>query len=166
MDAVAERAEIGVATLYTYFGNKENLFAELARKDMTELKDEAERALEDLPADPVLAVIELLTIYDKVRNYISKDVIRDFSIGTKLDGPLRDAARWMDEWKVHQIVVALDRAQEEGRIASTLPTRDAAEIVNELFNHYYDRQHTSESDRKAFNKLKSRIALLFQNWVN
>ena len=64
MDAIAERAEIGVATVYTYFGNKENLFADLARRDMSELRDEAEVALNVISADPADAVMELLTIYD------------------------------------------------------------------------------------------------------
>lgn len=164
MDAIADRAEVGVATVYTYFGNKETLFAELARKDMSELQAEGAQSLRDLPEDPVEAVIELLIIYDKVHDFISYEVIRDFMIGAKIDGPLRETARWMDEWKVEQIKQALDHAQREGRLAPELPTRDAAEIINELFDRYYERDTSLESARKAFRRLKRWIAVLFDDW--
>ncbi len=165
MDAIAERAEIGVATVYTYFGNKERLFATLARSDMTELRDEGAAALKDVSEKPADAVIELLTIYDKVHNYVSSTVIDEFSLGSNVDGPLREAARWMDEWKVKQITTALNQIQHNGHLAPTLPTREAAEIVNELFNQYYQHHHATGSPKKAFNNLARRVKLLFENWV-
>jgi len=165
MDAIAEQAEIGVATVYTYFGNKETLFSELARWDMTELREEAAEALKTISGDPAEAVMELLTIYDKVRNYISSNVISDFTIGSKIVGPLRDTARWMDGWRVEQIASALNQIQKDGNLAQTLPTIEAAEIVNELFNQYYQRYHSVEEPKKAFNQLERRIRLLFVNWA-
>ena len=66
MEAIAERAEVGVATVYTYFANKEGVFAELARMDMSELKAEGEAVLEDLPADPAAAEQALSSIADAV----------------------------------------------------------------------------------------------------
>ena len=165
IDAIADRAEIGVATVYTYFGNKEGLFAELARKDMTELRDEGAEALQTISENPADAVIELLTIYDKVHNYISSTAIDEFSIGSKVDGPLREAARWMDEWKVGQLTTALNQIQKNGGLAQTLPTREAAGIVNELFNQYYQHHHATGSPKKAFNNLTRRVRLLFENWV-
>jgi AcrR family transcriptional regulator len=164
LDAIAEHAEVGVATVYTYFGSKEGVFAALARRDMSELKAEGARLLENLPEDPVAAVVELLTIYDKVHNFVSHDVIRDFNIGAKIGGPLREAARWLDDWKVTQIKQALDQAQREERLAPGLPTQDAAEIINDLFNRYYEREGSLKSAEKAFSKLKGWITLLFDNW--
>ena len=165
MDAIAQRAEIGVATVYTYFGNKENLFADLARRDMTELRDEASEVLGKISDDPGDAVMELLNVYDKVRNYITSNVINDFTIGSKIVGPLRDTARWMDGWKVQQIGSALTLAQDKGNLSPKLPTIEAAEIVNELFNQYYQRYQSLESPKKAFNQLERRVRLLFVNWV-
>jgi AcrR family transcriptional regulator len=165
MDAIAQRAEIGVATVYTYFGNKESLFADLARRDMTELRDEASEVLGKISDDPGDAVMELLNVYDKVRNYITSNVINDFTIGSKIVGPLRDTARWMDGWKVQQIGSALELAQEKGNLSSKLPAIEAAEIVNELFNQYYQRYQSLESPKKAFDQLERRVRLLFVNWV-
>lgn len=164
MDAVAEGAEVGVATVYTYFGNKETLFAELARRDMSLLEEEGARALRDLPEDPVEAVTELLTIYDKVHDFISYEVIRDFMTGAKADGPIREAARWMDKWKVEQIEQALDDAQRNGRLAPKLSTRDVARIISELSNRYYEGGRQPEPTRQAFLNLKRWVALLFDDW--
>jgi len=164
MDAIAEGAEVGVATVYTYFGNKETLFAELAKRDMSLLEEEGARALRDLPEDPVEAVTELLTIYDKVHDFISYEVIHDFMTGAKADGPIREAARWMDKWKVEQIEQALDDAQRNGRLAPKLSTRDVARIISELSNRYYEGGRSPEPARQAFLDLKRWVALLFDDW--
>jgi AcrR family transcriptional regulator len=164
MDAVAEGAEVGVATVYTYFGNKETLFAELARRDMSLLEEEGARALRDLPEDPVGAVVELLTIYDKVHDFISYEVIRDFMSSAKADGPIRETARWMDKWKVAQLEQALDEAQRNGRLAQKLSTQDVARIISELANRYYEAARPPESARQAFLNLKRWVAILFDDW--
>lgn len=164
MDAIAERAEVGVATVYNYFGNKETLFAELARRDMSLLQAEGAEALQHLPEDPIEAVIGLVAIYDKVHDFISFEVIRDFQIESKMGGPLRDTGRWMEEWKVDQLEQALEHAQGEGRLAPKLATRDAAEVINELSNRYFERHTSPDSTRKAFQKLERWIAVLFDNW--
>ena len=164
MDAIADGAEVGVATVYTYFGNKETLFAELARRDMSLLKAEGAEALRSLPEDPMEAVVGLLAIYDKVHDFVSYNVIRDFMIATKTDGPLRETGRWMDEWKVEQLQQALDHSQGEGRIAPKLATHDAAEVINELSNRYYEHDTSRGSTRKSFQKLERWVAVLFDDW--
>ena len=164
MDAIADGAEVGVATVYNYFGNKETLFAELARRDMSLLQAEGAKAVQDLPEDPLQAVMELLAIYDKVHDFISYEVIRDFMAGVKIDGPIRETGRWLDEWKVEQIEQTLDHAQRAGRIAPGLATQDAAEVINELCNRHYERDTSPESTRKAFRKLERWVAVLFADW--
>jgi AcrR family transcriptional regulator len=164
MEAIADGAEVGVATVYTYFGNKETLFAELARRDVSLLEAEGAEALRDLPEDPAEAVIGLLGIYDKVHDFVSYEVIRDFMIGAKLDGPVRETAKWMEEWKVEQLKQALDQAQRDGRLAPKLATEDAARIISELSTRYYERDTSPESARRAFAKLKRWIALMFDDW--
>ena len=164
MDAIADGAEVGVATVYTYFGNKETLFAELARRDMSLLQAEGAEALQNLPEDPIEAVIGLVTIYDKVHDFITFEVIRDFQIGSRTQGPLRDVGQWMEEWKVDQLEQALEHARGEGRLASKLATRDAAEVINELSNRYFERHTSPDSTRKAFQKMERWIAVLFDDW--
>jgi hypothetical protein len=106
----------------------------------------------------------LIVIYDKVHDFISYEVIRDFMIGAKLDGPLREVAKWLDEWKVAQLKQALDHAQRRGCLAPKLATQDAAQIINELANRHYERDTSPASVREALEKLKRQVALIFDDW--
>ncbi len=164
MDAIADRAGVGVATVYTYFNNKEGVFAALARMDMSELRNQGEEALKDLPADPVDAVLALIDIYARVHEYISYEVISDFTIGARTQGPLRQVAHWINEWRTDQLTRALGAAQKAGRLSPKLPVRDAAQIICDLLDRYYDRATSEESDRAARSTLKRCVGLLFDDW--
>jgi len=164
MDAIAERAGVGVATVYTYFATKEGVFAELARMDMSALKAEAEATLEREIDDPVEAVLRLLNVYVKVREFISYEVIRDFSIGARNQGPIRDVAVWVHDWQREQIETALRQAQRAGHLAPGLAVDDAALIICDLLDRYYERARSEESDRRALETLTRCVVLLFTNW--
>ncbi len=164
MDAIAERAGVGVATVYTYFTNKEGVFAELARMDMSELKAQGEAALESLPADPVEAVQGLLAVYVRVHDYISYEVIRDFYSGARSEGPIRSVALWISDWQRDQLTLALKTGQQAGAVSDQLPAREAAQIICDLLDRYYERARSADSDRRAYSRLKRWVALLFDDW--
>ena len=164
MDAIAERAEVGVATVHTYFTTKEGVFAELARMDMSELKCEGEALLEQLPEDPVEAVQALLDIYFKVQNYISFDVMRDFAAESKKSGPMRDVAVWINHWQSAQVTEALARGRESGTISESLPLEELAYIIIDLLIRSYDRITSGEDSELESRKLKVRVRLLFADW--
>ena len=164
MDAIAERADVGVATVYTYFGNKEGVFAELARMDMSELQAEGEAALMSLPEDPVAAVLHLIGIYKRVHDYISYEVIREFTLGARKKGQIREVAHWVREWQADQLARVLEQRKAAGSIAGSLATEEAAQIICDLLEKYYDRAATDEQERKAFESLKKRVTLIFDTW--
>jgi AcrR family transcriptional regulator len=164
MDAIAERAGVGVATVYTYFATKEGVFAELARMDMSELKAEAEATLEPGIDDPVDAVITLLNVYVKVHEYISYEVIRDFSISARTQGPIRDVAVWVHDWQREHIETVLRQAQRAGSLAPRLAVRDAALIICDLLDRYYERARSQETHHRALETLTRCVALLFTDW--
>ncbi len=164
MDAVAERAGVGVATVYTYFKNKEGVFAELARMDMSELQAEGEAALGALPEDPLLAVQQLLGVYKRVHDYISYEVIRAFSMGAREKGRIREVAYWIRDWQADQLTRTLSARQAAGLVAPSLPTAAAAQLICDLLEKYYDRAVTDAQECKAFANLNNQVALLFDNW--
>jgi AcrR family transcriptional regulator len=164
MDAIAERAGVGVATVYTYFTSKEGVFAELARMDMAELRDAGDEALKTLPADPVEAILRLLDIYSRAHDYVSYEVIRDFTVGARTNGPLREVARWITEWELKQLAAAMEKAQRAGALSPTLPVRDAAQIICDLLDRYYERATSEENDRRALGTLRRSVKLLFTDW--
>jgi AcrR family transcriptional regulator len=164
MDAIAEQADVGVATVYTYFGSKEGVFAELARMDMSELEAEGEAALESLPEEPVAAVLCLLGIYKRVHDYISYEVIRDFTLSARKKGRIREVAVWVRDWQVDQLARALEQRKPAGLISPSLDSPEAAQLICDLLEKYYDRAATDEQERKAFESLKRRVSLAFESW--
>ena len=164
LDAIAERAEVGVATVHTYFTTKEGLFAELARMDMSELKWEGEALLEQLPEDPVEGIQALLNIYFKVQNYISFDVMRDFVAESKKTGPMREVAVWINHWQAAQVTEVLDRGKATGAISESLPLEELTYIIIDLLIRSYDRITSGEDSKTEQIKLNQRVQLLFADW--
>ncbi len=164
MDAIAEQANVGVATVHTYFSTKERLFAELARMDMSELKQEGEALLAHLPTDPVAAVHALLDVYIKVQNYISFDVVRDFVAGSRKPGPMREVASWIAHWQRDLLTSALAQARAAGTVSESLPLDDMSWIILDLLHRFFDRVTSGEESDLEYKKLKQRTALLFADW--
>ncbi len=164
MDAIAEEAGVGVATVHTYFTTKEGLFAELARMDMSELKQEGEELLAHLPRDPVAAVHALLDVYVKVQNYISFDVVQDFVTGSKKPGPMREVAVWINHWQSDLLTSALKQGQASGTISRSLPLQELSWIIIELMIRFFDRVMSGEDSKREYKKLKQRVELLFADW--
>jgi AcrR family transcriptional regulator len=164
MEAIAEQSDVGVATVYTYFKSKEGVFAELARMDMSELQAEGEAAMPSLPDDPVAAVLKLLRIYQRVHDYISYEVIREFTLGARTKGRIREVAVWVREWQVDQLQRALEQRKTASLVAQTLDTEEAAQVICDLLEKYYDRAATDEQERKALESLERRVSLIFEAW--
>jgi len=164
MEAIAERAQVGVATVYTYFGTKEGVFASLARMDCDELREEGESLLREPAGDPVAVVVGLLHVYSRVHEFISYELIRDFIVGANTAGPLRDAALWNEAWMIDQLAKALLASQAAGSLARDLPVRDAAHIVCDLLYRYYERAVSAESERAELEGLERSVTLLFRDW--
>ena len=165
MDAIAKQAGVGVATVHTYFSTKEGLFAELAKMDMGELKEEAEVLLQQLPADPLTAVHALLDVYVKVQNYISYDVMSDFVGGSKKPGPMREVAVWINHWQRNYLTNALQQGQSAGKVSSTLPIEEMSWIILDLLIRFFDRVTSGEDSKDEYAKLKQRVGLLFADWT-
>lgn len=166
MDAIAEQAGVGVATVHTYFSTKEGLFAELAKMDMSELKEEAEVLLRHLPEDPLASVHGLLDIYIKVQNYISYDVMSDFVGGSRKPGPMREVAVWINRWQRDYLTHALRHGQSVGKVSGTLPVEEMSWIIHDLLVRFFDRVTAGENSVDEYAKLRKRVGLLFANWTN
>ena len=165
MDEIADKAEFGVATVYTYFKSKEGVFAEMARDDMMEIKQEGEAILEDLPENPLSAVSELLSVYEKLFDYISYGVMDEFIIQAKSNGPLRTVALWITAWKQEQICSALQHCQQQGAILKGLDTHLASHVILDLYYRHNSRLTNSPEDEHDFTQLQRAIALVLEGWV-
>jgi len=165
MDAIADAALVGVATIYIYFENKEGLVSALIRKDVSELGKEAERLLKCLPDDPAESVISILDIYRKFENYVSYELMREFIIQAKSDGPVSEVIGWTHKIQVDGVKRALEHGQKNKTISSSLDTDLAAGIIVDLLDRYISRL-TSETGQSTDPEiLPNYIRILFQNWL-
>lgn len=164
MDAIAEQAEVGVATVHTYFSTKEGVFAELARMDMSGLKEEGEALIEQLPADPVEAVHALLDIYVKVQTLISFDVARDFVTGSKKPGPMREVASWITHWQLDQMTRVLEQGRDSNSVSMVLPLSELSLIIIDLMTRFFDRVTDGRNSELEYERFKQRVTLLFADW--
>lgn len=165
MDAIADAAVVGVATIYTYFESKEGLLAELYRKDMSEVRVEAEQLLKQLPEDPADGVIALLDTYEKALNYVSHKFMIEFVFQSKAKGPVRDAATWSLDWEVEQIKAVLESGQKTGNVAPALDVGTAAMIVIDLHYRHLGRiADESYTPTAGHRDVEKSMRVLFDSW--
>lgn len=165
MEDIADQAGFGVATLYTYFKTKEGVFAAMARVDMSELQEAGEQALQDPGDDPLEAIWGLLTIYNRVYDYISWGLMNEFIANTKTKGPLRETAVWVQKWQADQVSRVLLQGQARGRVSKELDTVLASEIIIDLLLRYNTRSNAAADVKPAFVRLKQAAALVLTGWL-
>jgi AcrR family transcriptional regulator len=164
IEAIAEAAEVGVATVYTYFESKEGLTAELIHKDIAEMLREVADLNESLPVDPPEAIILVLDILKDFNKYITRDLLREFIIQAKVDGPVSEALAWGHQAQIDAIAQILVRGKAAGKLAATLDEDLAAALIVDLMDRHMSRLTTASKPEKFSGQLAAFIRLLFQEW--
>ena len=139
MEAIAELAEVGIATVYNYFGSKGRLLADILRPDFDALHQQGAGVLSQPPEDPVSGILSLVDIYWRfLKNWEKKDVLLA-AIGPGLSAePVLDELTTDAETKVKQqlkdIIVAY---QKRKMVRSSIDVTDAATIIFYIFNQHF-----------------------------
>ena len=166
MVAIADAANVGVATIYTYFENKEGVVSALVYKDFSEVCEEVEDRLTCLPDNPVKAVSSLLEIYRKFDTYISYELMRAFLSQAKTKGPVRSAFDWSHNLQVSHVKTALEHAQQAGKICPALDVEAAAGIVIDLHDRHVDRMMIHADARHDYRQFEKYLSVMFDAWLN
>lgn len=164
METIAEEAEVGVATIYTYFDSKEGVVKALIEKDFNELSIEAQVAIDPPAQDAAKAVINLLKIYRRFDEYISYEMMHDFVSQARTKGPVRDVVDWLYDSQVKHVEQVLKQSQKAGTISGSLDTNIAAGIVIDLFVRHINRITNEARVSKDSKEFYKRIRVLFDNW--
>lgn len=141
MEAIAECAEVGVATVYKYFGNKEGLVGELTRKELEALLEEVDKIVADPPLDVGDAVIATLTpLFDSqlsragggsLIRYLMDDMWH------KHEDARRKYSREIIGRYEASIEAVLSRFQTRTLLKADLDTITAASIVNTVVDYNF-----------------------------
>jgi AcrR family transcriptional regulator len=168
MDEIANKADVGVATVYKYFGTKAGILEEIIRPDLEKSYAEVEEIIVDPPEDPGVAMSELIDKYRYLRNdWSSRKLLRDVSgLGFEKEEVLVGLEREADSRVQSQIRDLLLVLRGRGTIDLKLNLEDATAIIFSVFNQHYVTFITHEEidTDKMFNDLRRRIRLLFSDW--
>jgi len=165
IETIAETAEVGVATVYTYFETKENLAANLIKHDVIEIFAEVDRVCEKLPDDPAEAVIEVIDVLVNFHKFITAELLREFVREARIDGPVGEVWSWNHKKQLGVIATVLIRAKKSGRVAETLDVETAAELIIDLMDRHMNKLTAPTSTKTLDGQLEKFIRLLFVQWT-
>ena len=147
MEKIAELAEVGIATVYNYFGTKGQLLADVLQPDVDRLFEQAEAVLAQPPEDPGSGVLSLIDIYWKFQgNWEHKDLL------VAAMGPGLSAERALDELSTaaesqvkKQLGTLLSNYQRAGKARADIDINDATLIIFYIFNQHYIQSISQET---------------------
>ena len=169
VEDIAERAEVGIATIYKYFGAKGGLLREIIRPEIERLAVAGQSVLDRPPGSPADGVVALLGRYRVGNNWAQRDLLRalaGFNLGYgHVLGGLREQADDLVEGQVRKL---LEGYEAMGKLQPGLDLKDMSAIIYGLFNRHF--QHFISHDNVSFKRTRTdmnrQIALLFKPWVD
>jgi AcrR family transcriptional regulator len=168
MDEIAQRARVGVATVYKYFGTKAAILDALIRPTLERALAEAEKIIACPPADPGDAMAELVDRYRHLRNdWSDRRLLRALSLlGTEDDRAAPALVSESDTRCRQQIRDLLLVLKGRGDVDPGLNIEDAVFVIFCVFNQHYEYFLTHENvpAQKLFADMGRRIRLLFRDW--
>ncbi len=139
MEAIAEQAEVGVATVYNYFGTKGQLLADILRPDFKILHDRSMELLARPPANPVTGILSLMDIYRHLQsNWDNRQILLAvIGPGLSAEPVLDDLAAASEGHVKRQIENLLRFYQDQKLIRAAIDIADAAIIIFYIFNQHF-----------------------------
>ena len=157
MQAVADLAEVGIATVYNYFGTKGGLLAEILRADFDRLYERAGLLLARPPSRPDTGVLALVELYRQFQdNWEPRDMlVAVMGPGLSAEPALDEVARDAERGVKRQLAALLSHYQRAGRLRSGLDIHDAALIIFYIFNQHFIEYVSRET--MDFEEMKSEM---------
>jgi AcrR family transcriptional regulator len=135
IEEIAERAEVGVGTVYNYFHSKAELLMALYYRGAAELLEQGQAIVRNPPPEPVEAVSTLLCThfeglagrYDKAlfREFLARTFTRRFGYG----GVMATLAGRL----AAQLTELLEQLRRHGQLAPGVETDEAAGVLYSVF---------------------------------
>lgn len=147
MQAIAEAAEVGIATVYNYFGSKGRLLAGILRADFDQLFERGAALLAQPPEDPAAGVLGIIDLYRQFEgNWEARDMLAAvIGPGLSADPALDEVARDAEHRVKKQLGDLLSHYQKARRIRREIDVNDASVILFYVFNQHFIEYVTGES---------------------
>lgn len=147
MKAIAEAAEVGIATVYNYFGTKGQLLADILRADFELLLKRGEAVLAQASKDPESGVLALIDLYQQFHgNWEPRDMLAAaMGPGLSAEPALDELTRDAESTVKGQLSALLSGYQRAGKIRVDIDIQDASLIIFYIFNQHFIQYVSQET---------------------
>jgi AcrR family transcriptional regulator len=135
VEDIARRAQIGVGTVYNYFGSKNALLLALMQRDTEELLKEGEAVLTQ-PGEKAESVLaQLFWIYARgfLGRYERKMLSEIFAVAFYQPEELGRELTRLDYQLMAQVGRLIEKLQRDGKLKESLPVQQAALVLYAAF---------------------------------
>jgi AcrR family transcriptional regulator len=168
MEKIAEKAEVGVATVYNYFGTKGRLLHALLRPEADALYQKGAAVLAAPPDEPSAGMSALLAVYRGLRNnWAASRLLQAISSpGLTTEAVLDDLSIEAETMVKQHIGDLLRYYQVRGKVTAGLNIVDASAIIFAIFNqHFLDFIASEVTGFSAMaGDMDRRVALVVGAW--
>ncbi len=169
VEEIAEKADVGVGTLYNYFTSKRGLLAAWMWEMHSEAFEQGKAVVEAEVEtdDPEKVISDLICVYMDDFLNLDRDIMREIWAASiaEPDSFGKDMAR-MDYQLIEQLTSLIKNFQDSGRMNPNLPPSQAAIILFSaimLLVLEYMVGHV-DSGETIKETISSNISLIFQDW--
>ena len=147
MQEIADQAQVGIATVYNYFGTKGGLLAEILRADFELLFRQGQALLAQRPDDPESGVLALIDLYRQFEgNWEPRDMlVAVMGPGLSAEPALDELARDAESMVMQQLAGLLSDYQRAGAVRADIDINDASLIIFYVFNQHFIQFVSRES---------------------
>ena len=131
IEEIAEKAEVGPATVYNYFTSKSGLLVTILKREVETLSKYEKEVFGKLPDKAEEAVYEFIRIYfiDFISRY-NRQLMREIFVAALVEQvPVRKELMGLDYALMAQMVELLEMMKSRGKISPDINSEDVAFII-------------------------------------
>lgn len=168
VEEIADRADVGVATIYKYFGTKTGLIRELFRFEIENLRHAGEKVLAAPDQDPAPGMARLIAQYRFGERWQHRDLFRaiaglNWGYAKVFEG-LRER---IDELICSQIEALVRQYVRNGRMPRAVRPRDVSAVLYAIHTFHLQEWALREDISLAQTRkdIRRQVLLTFRAWT-
>jgi AcrR family transcriptional regulator len=168
VEDIAHRAQVGVGTVYSYFGSKNALLLALMQRDTGDLLKEGEAVLSQPGGKPESVLTDLFWIYARgfLGRYERKMLREVFAVAFYQPKELGRELTRLDYQLMQQVGRLIEKHQRDRALKKSLPVEQAALVLYAAFAiavmmYLQDAEMSLESVRA---QIAASIELILRDW--
>jgi AcrR family transcriptional regulator len=168
IEEIAEKAEVGTATVYNYYNSKSGLVLSVFNKETKKCLENGRKIISNPPVEAEEAVYKLAEAYwrDFIDRY-SRQLMREVFVAVLVEQlSVRKEIMGLDYALISQLVELLNIIKSRGQISPDIDTADAAFVIYSLIMtdwmaFFVDDDMTAQNCLQA---MKHHISLSFKGF--